>query len=449
MDVAIVINLLLVLLLIVLTAFFVGSEFAVVKVRMSRIDQLIAEGNKTALAAKKLVSNLDYYLSACQLGITVTALGLGALGEPTIEKLLHPLFHDWGVSDAWATPISYALALSLMTFLHVVFGELAPKTLAIQYAERMTLLLARPLVLFGKILFPLIWLLNGSARVFLRIFGVQPAGHEQAHSEEELKIIMTQSFQSGEINQTELSYMQNIFAFDQRVAKDVMVPRLQVVAIDEKMSNDEILSIIDDNRYTRYPVTQDGDKDKIIGFLNAKELVTNLVLNRPTPLKDLIHDIEAIHETAPLQDVLLKMQKQGVHISLIIDEYGGTAGIITMEDILEEIVGEIRDEFDTDEKPDIMKVSDKEYVFSGRVLLSDIEEQFGIKFDNDYNVDTIGGWLQVQLISFDEEPVPIYHGKHRWTIVEMDNHQILQASLELNAREEEDDDEEVEKSGRE
>lgn len=448
MDVAIVINLLLVLLLIVLTAFFVGSEFAVVKVRMSRIDQLIAEGNKTALAAKKLVSNLDYYLSACQLGITVTALGLGALGEPTIEKLLHPLFHDWGVSDAWATPISYALALSLMTFLHVVFGELAPKTLAIQYAERMTLLLARPLVLFGKILFPLIWLLNGSARVFLRIFGVQPAGHEQAHSEEELKIIMTQSFQSGEINQTELSYMQNIFAFDQRVAKDVMVPRLQVVAIDEKMSNDEILSIIDENRYTRYPVTQDGDKDKIIGFLNAKELVTNLVLNRPTPLKDLIHDIEAIHETAPLQDVLLKMQKQGVHISLIIDEYGGTAGIITMEDILEEIVGEIRDEFDTDEKPDIMKVSDKEYVFSGRVLLSDIEEQFGIKFDNNYNVDTIGGWLQVQLISFDEEPVPIYHGKHRWTIVEMDNHQILQASLVLNAREEDDDDE-VEKSGHE
>lgn len=438
MDVAIVINLLLVLLLIVLTAFFVGSEFAVVKVRMSRIDQLIAEGNKKAVAAKTLVTNLDYYLSACQLGITVTALGLGALGEPTIEKLLHPLFHDWGVSDAWATPISYALALSLMTFLHVVFGELAPKTLAIQYAERMTLLLSGPLVLFGKLLFPLIWLLNGSARVFLRIFGVQPAGHEQAHSEEELKIIMTQSFKSGEINQTELSYMQNIFAFDQRVAKDVMVPRLQVVAIDERMSNDEILNVIDNNRYTRYPITQDGDKDKIIGFLNAKELVTNLVLNRPTALKDFIHDIEAIHETAPLQDVLLKMQKQGVHISLIIDEYGGTAGIITMEDILEEIVGEIRDEFDTDEKPDIMKVSENEYVFSGRVLLSDIEEQFGIKFENDFNVDTIGGWLQVQLISLDDDPVPIYHGRHQWEIIEMDNHQILQASLKLNERTEAD-----------
>ncbi|MCR2807741.1 hemolysin family protein [Paenibacillus soyae] len=431
MDLAIVINLLLVVLLVALTAFFVGAEFAVVKVRMSRIEQLITEGNKRAVAAKKLVTELDYYLSACQLGITVTALGLGALGEPTIEKILHPIFHDWGVSDAWATPISYALALALMTFLHVVFGELAPKTLAIQFAERMTLLLSGPLVLFGKLLFPLIWLLNGSARVFLRIFGVQPAGHEQAHSEEELKIIMTQSFNSGEINQTELAYMQNIFDFDERVAKDVMVPRLQVIAIDERMSNEQILTIIDENRYTRYPVTQDGDKDKIIGFLNAKEFVTDMALGRETPLRELMHEIEAIHETAPLQDVLLKMQKKSVHISLVVDEYGGTAGIITMEDILEEIVGEIRDEFDADEQPDIMKVSDNEYIVNGRVLLSDLEEQFGIRFENDYNVDTIGGWLQVQFISLDEEPEPIDHGEHRWTIVEMDNHQILKTSLRL------------------
>ncbi|RIX46030.1 HlyC/CorC family transporter [Paenibacillus nanensis] len=432
MDIGIVINLLMVLLLVVLTAFFVGAEFAVVKVRISRIDQLIAEGNKKALAAKKLVTELDYYLSACQLGITVTALGLGALGEPTIERILHPIFHDWGVSDAWATPISYALALSLMTFLHVVFGELAPKTLAIQFAERLTLLLSGPLVLFGKILFPLIWLLNGSARLFLRIFGIQPAGHEQAHSEEELKIIMTQSYQSGEINQTELAYMQNIFAFDERMAKDIMVPRMQVVAIDERTPTDEILRIIDENRYTRYPVTQDGDKDKIIGFLNAKEFMTEVALGRQIQLKDAIHDIEAIHETSPLQNVLLKMQKNGVPISLVVDEYGGTAGIITMEDILEEIVGEIRDEFDTDEQPDILKVSDNEYILNGRVLLDDIEEQFGLKFDNDYNVDTIGGWLQVQLISLDDEPEPIRQGKHRWTIIEMDNHQILKTSLELN-----------------
>ncbi|OUS72398.1 transporter associated domain protein [Paenibacillus sp. MY03] len=444
MDLSILINLLLVALLIVMTAFFVGSEFAVVKVRMSRIDQLIAEGNKKAMAAKRLVTDLDYYLSACQLGITVTALGLGALGEPTIEKILHPIFHDWGVSDAWATPISYTLALSLMTFLHVVFGELAPKTMAIQFAERMTLLLAGPLVLFGKILFPLIWLLNGSARVFLRMFGVQPAGHEQAHSEEELKIIMAQSFKSGEINQTELSYMQNIFAFDERVAKDVMVPRMQAMSVDARMTREEVLAIIDENNYTRYPVTQEGDKDKVIGFLNAKELVTDIALGRSTPIQSMIHEIGTVHETAPLQDVLLKMQKKGVHIALVIDEYGGTAGIITMEDILEEIVGEIRDEFDNDEQPDIVRKSENEYVLNGLVLLEDIETQFGVKFEEDFGVDTIGGWLQVQQFSLEEEPVPITHGRHVFTVLEMDNHQILKVSMSLYAAEEPEENEEDE-----
>lgn len=433
------INLLLVALLIVLTAFFVGSEFAVVKVRISRIDQLIAEGNKKAIAARRLVTDLDYYLSACQLGITVTALGLGALGEPTIEKILHPIFHDWGISDAVATPISYTLALSLMTFLHVVFGELAPKTLAIQFAERMTLMLAGPLVLFGKILFPLIWLLNGSARIVLRIFGVQPAGHEQAHSEDELKIIMAQSFKSGEINQTELSYMQNIFAFDERVAKDVMVPRMQAVSVDARMSREEVLAIIDENNYTRYPVTLEGDKDKVIGFLNAKELATDSALGRSTPILNMIHEIGTVHETAPLQDVLRKMQKKNIHIALVIDEYGGTAGIISMEDILEEIVGEIRDEFDDDEQPDVIQVSEQDYVLSGLVLLEDIETQFGIKFEEDFDVDTIGGWLQVQQFSLEEEPVPVTHGRHVWTILEMDNHQILKVSLKLNAVTEETD----------
>ena len=200
-----------VVLLIALTAFFVGSEFAVVKVRMSRLDQLILEGNKKAVIAKKLVANLDYYLSACQLGITVTALGLGFLGEPTVERILHPLFEDLGMPQALSTVVSLVLALSIMTYLHVVVGELAPKTLAIQFAEKMTLILAMPLYWFGKLMYPLIWTLNGSARILLRIFGVKPSDHEEAHSEDELRIIMAHSFKSGEINQTELSYVENIF----------------------------------------------------------------------------------------------------------------------------------------------------------------------------------------------------------------------------------------------
>lgn len=432
MDPSLVINLLLVVLLLLLTAFFVGSEFAVIKVRMSRIEQLIAEGNKKAVAAKNVVEKLDYYLSACQLGITVTALGLGALGEPTIEKIVHPVFHQFGISESWATPISYVLALSLMTFLHVVMGEMAPKSLAIQFAERLALAFAPPLVWFGKVTFPFIWLLNGSAQLILRILGVKPVGHEQAHSEEELKIIMTQSFQSGEINQTELSFMQNIFAFDERIARDIMVPRRQVVMLDVNMSREEVLAIIEENGYTRYPVTENGDKDAILGYLNAKEYMTNAVMGRSVSLRDHIHELEVVFETAPLQNVLFQMQKKSVHMAAVIDEFGGTAGIITMEDILEEIVGEIRDEFDKDEQSDIVQTADGGYIINGRVLLDDLEERFGITFDREiYDAETIGGWLQMQLMEQDYANKSVQDQNITWTALEIDNHQVLKVSMEL------------------
>ncbi|MFE6169919.1 hemolysin family protein [Viridibacillus arvi] len=433
MDITIITNLIFITILIILTAFFVASEFAVIKVRMSRIDQLIEEGNKRAVAAKKVVSDLDYYLSACQLGITVTALGLGTLGEPTVEKLLHPVFDYLGIPAAMSTVASYALALMIMTLLHVVLGELAPKTLAIQYAERLTLMLAPSLVTFGKIFFPLIWFMNGTSRALLRLFGVKPASHEQAHSEEELQIIMTQSFQSGEINQTELTYMQNIFAFDERVAKDIMIPRTQMVVLDSVMEKEEILQIIDEHHYTRYPITENGDKDKIIGVVNTKEMVTEYALGKETTLEEHIHKIPFILETARLQDVLLKMKKDQIHIVIVIDEFGGTSGIISMEDILEEIVGEIRDEFDDDEIPDILENGRNEYLINGRVQLEELEDRFNIKFENTYNVDTIGGWIQVEMLQADGKQEPINQGNHQWKIVQSDNHQILQVSLKLQS----------------
>jgi CBS domain containing-hemolysin-like protein len=436
LDIILILNLALLVLLIILTAFFVGSEFAVVKVRMSRIDQLVSEGNKNAIVAKRLIDDLDYYLSACQLGITVTALGLGWLGKPAVEGLLYPVFNYFGVSESVSSTISYVVAFSVVTFLHVVVGELAPKTLAIQYAERMTLMLARPLYWFGKLMYPLIWTLNGSARLLLRAFGVQPAGHEQALSEQELKIIMNESFQSGEINLTELSYMQNIFAFHDRVAKDIMVPRTQMVAIDQRLDRVKIIEVFDDHQYTRYPVTENGDKDNIIGFVNVKEMLTNFANGHESEMSDLIHHLPLIHENTPLKDVLLKMQAERGHIALVIDEYGGTSGLITMEDILEEIVGEIRDEFDTDEIPDIQQISETTYHINGRVLLEDLQEQFGVSFKDGEEVDTIGGWFQLQntVIMPNDS---IEDGKNRWTILEMDNHQILQVSLILGKEKDE------------
>lgn len=342
MDSTIVINLFLVAVFIGLTAFFVGGEFAILKVRMSRIDQLIAEGNKRAVLAKKVAGELDYYLSACQLGITITALVLGALGEPTVERMLHPLFESMNVPAAVSTAISYTIALSVITFLHVVIGELAPKTLAILFSEKMTLLLAAPLYWFGKIAYPAIVGLNGSARVLLRLFGVKPAGHETAHSNEELKWIVDQSYESGEINKTELDYLTNIFRFDDRIIRDIMLPAEGIVSLDPNVPLDELIHKLKQYQYTRYPIK---DGDGFIGFIHSKEVLTSVAVGKHRALQQYFRDLPTFYEMHSIRDVLLQMQKNRVHMGIVKSENNEVVGLVTMEDILEEIVGDIEDEF--------------------------------------------------------------------------------------------------------
>ncbi|WP_064091857.1 hemolysin family protein [Rossellomorea aquimaris] len=391
------INLLLVALLIALTAFFVASEFAIVKVRSSRIDQLVAEGNQTAVAAKRVITHLDEYLSACQLGITITALGLGWLGEPTIEHLLHPVFDRLELNPSLTSIISFGLAFSLITFLHVVVGELAPKTLAIQKAETVTLLFAKPLIWFYRIAYPFIWTLNKSARLFTGLFGLKPASeHEMAHSEEELRIILSDSYKSGEINSSEFKYVNKIFEFDERIAKEIMVPRTNIVTLSAGSTIDEVLSIIKEERYTRYPVV-DGDKDNILGIVNVKELLTTLVNNKGEhkDLSTFTKPVIRVIETIPIQALLVKLQKERSTMAILLDEYGGTAGLVTIEDIIEEIVGEIRDEFDIDEIPEIQKVKENHYIFDAVMLIEDVNELLDIYIEEE-EVDTIGGWFLTQ-----------------------------------------------------
>ncbi|MER1986932.1 MAG: hemolysin family protein [Solibacillus sp.] len=349
MDSIIIINLVLIALFILLTAFFVGAEFAILKVRMSRIDQLIAEGNKRAVTAKKVAGELDYYLSACQLGITVTALVLGALGEPTVEKMLAPVFDALNVPEAVAVALSYAIALAIVTFLHVVLGELAPKTLAIQYAEKMTLLLAPPLYWFGKIAGPFIKVLNGSAQLLLKLFGVKPAGHDSVYSEEELKLIVTQSYEGGEINETELGYLENIFAFDERKLSEIMIERKDVVILEKHQTLQEMLAIVDEHEYTRYPIKDHTRTEKtIVGFINTKEMLTDIAAGRTNPVETFIHDIPRYKETMSIKEAFLKMQHTRTHMTLVTDKNGTTIGLVTMEDILSEIVGEMEDEDEND-----------------------------------------------------------------------------------------------------
>ncbi|MBN8203002.1 hemolysin family protein [Cytobacillus oceanisediminis] len=393
------INLLLIALLIALTAFFVATEFAIVKVRVSRIDQLIAEGNKRAIAAKRVVTHLDEYLSACQLGITITALGLGWLGEPTVEKLLHPVFERFEIAESLTHILSFGIAFALVTFLHVVVGELAPKTVAIQKAEAVTMAFATPIIWFYRLMFPFIWFLNGSARVLVGIFGLKPASeHEIAHSEEELRILLSESYKSGEINKNELKYVNNIFEFDERIAKEIMVPRTEMITIASDDTLADIMQTIQTENYTRYPV-EDGDKDNIRGFINVKEFLTASLTNKITPenleLDSFINPVIHVIESIPIHDLLVKMQKERIHIAILMDEYGGTSGLVTVEDILEEIVGEIRDEFDEDEVPEIRKLNDNHYILDSKLLIDDVNNLLGTDFEHE-DVDTIGGWFLTQ-----------------------------------------------------
>ncbi|MFB5092429.1 HlyC/CorC family transporter [Bacillus cereus] len=425
-----ILKLLMVVILIGLTAFFVAVEFAIIKVRSSRIDQLVSEKRRGALAAKKVTTNLDEYLSACQLGITITALGLGWLGEPTIKHLLEPLFLKLQFSPTISSTVSFIIAFAVITFLHVVIGELAPKTFAIQKAEQVSLLLSKPLIYFYRVMYPFIWALNGSARVVTGLFGLHPASeHEVAHSEEELRLILSESYESGEINQREFKYVNNIFEFDNRVAKEIMVPRTEVVGLYEDEPFETHIKVIAQEKYTRYPVFGE-DKDEIIGMVNVKDLFIRYMdgsRDEECSIMPYTRPVIEVLENIPIHDLLLQMQRKHIPLAVLYDEYGGTAGIVTLEDILEEIVGEIRDEYDEDENPPIEHVSEGYKIVEGKVLISEVNDLLGIHLIAD-DVDTIGGWIMVQKQIVAEGDVIEKYGFY-FKVLEKDMHQIKRVEI--------------------
>lgn len=412
--------------LIAATAFFVATEFAIVKVRTTRIDQLVAEGNKKAIRAKKVISNLDEYLSACQLGITITALGLGWLGEPTFALILHPLFEMIGLEGRVTSILSFIVAFSLVTFLHVVVGELAPKTLAIQKAESVTLNLSGPLLLFHNIMYPFIRALNGSARALAGLFGLKMiAESEVAHSEEELRMILSDSFKGGEINHSEYEYVNSIFEFSDRIAKEIMVPRTEITSIEKDQTLREIFELMGVEQYTRYPIT-DGDKDHIIGLVNMKHLLTAYIKdpsNGDKTVEEYMQPIIRVIETIPISDLLLKIQSERIHMAILMDEYGGTSGLVTIEDIIEEIVGDIQDEFDEDEIPEVQEIAEGHFIIDAKMLLESVNDILGIEIE-DEDIDTIGGWFMTQHFDAVEGDAFESHG-YEFKIKELDGHHIL------------------------
>lgn len=390
-----ILNLLLVFLLVLLNGVFVAAEFSLVKMRQSRLTQLVSEGNRLAGIALKVNQKLDAYLSATQLGITLTSLGLGWIGEPAISDLLvAPIMHSIGFTDErLISTISVAVGFCIITFLHIVLGELAPKSIAIQRTEGTALILSAPLLWFYRIFLPVIWILNASANRILKLAGIQPASEaEAAHSEEEIRILMNESAKSGVIDENEMKLMDNLFDFSDLRAREIMLPRTDMDVLFTNLTLEENLRIVSETKHSRYPVATDN-KDRIIGFVH----ITDLLLADPEKQRDLaslVRPIMDVSESTEISKVLRQMQAKHEQLALVIDEYGGTAGILTAEKILEEIVGDLYDEFE-DEPPE-MEVYDEYFSVDGRMLIEEVNDLTGLMIE-EHNVDSIGGWLFKEL----------------------------------------------------
>jgi CBS domain containing-hemolysin-like protein len=421
----ILLHFLLVLLLVFLNGFFVAAEFALVKVRSTRLQELVGNGNKKAQHALHVTGKLDAYLSATQLGITLASLGLGWVGEPAVSRLIvEPILTSIGMEpgNAVAHTISFAVAFAIITFLHIVLGELAPKSLAIQKSESVSMWLSMPLKLFYKIFMPAIWVLNGTANRLLRFIGIEPASeHEAAHTEEEIRILMNQSAKSGIIDKDEMTLFDNIFDFSGRIAREIMLPRTDMDVLYMDIPFSENLKLVYGTKHTRYPVAME-DKDRIIGFVHITDLLTSDP-DEVRTLEDFMRPILTVPESMELSRVLKLMQKRHSQIAVVIDEYGGTAGLLTAEDILEEIVGEIHDEFDVDERP-MVEVNGNVISVDGRVLLEDLSDMTGVDLE-DEEVDSIGGWLLKKLEGMPSVGQRVQEGQVVFEVAEAERFRIL------------------------
>lgn len=394
---SILFNLTIIILLLFSNGFFVASEFAMVKVRKTRVEQLVKEGDDNAKLALEAIKDLDKFIAAVQLGVTISSIGLGWVGEGTLARIIEPLFVFLpGVSATVAThTVSATVAFALITFLHVVLGELIPKSIALEYTERTALWVARPMQGITFIFSPFIWALNGFGNLVLKMLKI-PHSHKSSlvHSTEELDMLVNASYDGGVLNETEKDMLHNVFKFSDLTAKQVMVPRTDMVCIPIDMSLEELNKLAAETQYTRYPV-YDEDIDHIIGLVHVKDLYSLSVKDEVCPIKNLLRDVLLVPETITMDNLVLEFKKRKGQMAIVVDEFGGTSGLITLEDVLEEIFGEVQDEFDEEEESDIKEIAENVYIANAMMRLDEVSEFLNLDEDDleDDDVDTIGGFV--------------------------------------------------------
>lgn len=375
-------------------AFFVVAEFSLVKIRRTRLEELVLQGNGRAKMALAIVSTFDTYLGATQLGVTLASLGLGWMGEPAVAALIAPLIFKSFPGAVWLVhTVSIALGFTIITFLHIVLGELVPKALAIQRTEQLALFCAWPLYAFHKLGYPIIVLFNKAAHAILAIIGVKPLSEaEMAHSEEELRMIVNASHRGGVLDQMESELIDNVFDFADRLAREVMVPRQDMICLFTDDPFAENMRVVRETGHTRYPLCVE-DKDHVIGMVHIRDLVDmDICGSDEKDLRTIMREILVVPEGMSVARLLQAMRRKRTHLAVVADEYGGTAGLVALEDVLEEIVGEIQDEHDAEEAAEIQRLEGGSYEFDGRVLLDEVAELLNIRLE-EHEEDTLGGYI--------------------------------------------------------
>ena len=426
------IRLVAVIFLVLMNGFFVAAEFALVSVRGTRIKELVAQGNSAAKWAAKALEHPDQVIAATQLGITLASLSLGWIGEPALSHLLQPLIErlpvnlQSGASHSLAVGISF----SIITFLHVVVGELMPKSIALQNPEATSLWVARPTLWTEWLFKPFIWALNGTGNALLKMIGVNPAdGHELVHSVEELKMIVAASAEEGVVETEERKMLHAIFDFGELLVRQVMIPRTEFTAFEADIRLEEAIDIAIHSLFTKFPV-YDDDLDDIIGIVHIKDLLraAHNPERRDCKVRELVREAYFVPESVPVKSVLQQFRIQRRHIAIVMDEFSGTAGLVTLEDLMEEIVGEVSDPFDNTQ-PEIQKRPDGSVMLDGLALIEEVNTELSLNLQ-DLNYDTIAGFVMGNLNSIPEVGDIIEREGIRLRVEEMDGMRIARLMLE-------------------
>jgi len=436
-------SLLLVILLLALNGFFVAAEFALVKSKGVRINQLVDQGFRTAKLTRSIMDDLESYLAACQLGITMASLGLGWIGEPAVANLLEPLFRRWGMSQEALHTTSFIIGFLVFSSLHIVLGEQVPKTFAIRKPEPVSLWVAYPLRAFFLLTYPLNRVLSNSTSYVLRQFGVAQSSHADVMTSNELHDMIVVSDEHGELASGNATMLTNMFDFGERTVEEVMISRTEIDMIDLQKSPKENIALVLSTSHSRFPLI-DGSTDKLVGMILTKDLFNATLEGKANPwhnLREYVREPLIVLETLPVSRLFENMRSRRAHMAFVVDEYGSLAGLLTMEDVLEEIVGEIADEMDERESQyPITKVSERVWEAHGLIPLTDLEKALAIELPDDLDANTLSGLFMDTLQEMPQAGATITCCNYRMTVLEVEGHRVEKARLEkLSADEDEDD----------